>query len=131
MVSELLPAWTHAAQVFVAVGLAVACASFMWEALRRLQRERRVARELQHIGHGGVTTSQGTPRQSLLLATDDAEAGALELLTRYLPRREDLRRLLDRADVDWGVGTFLLLTLGLTALALGGAALGLRRRTAL
>lgn len=102
--------------LFLAVGLGVICLSLIWEGVRRYQQQREVGRRLEELSRVGAGAGADSERDPLFLSDGDGDdpawaAAALQLV----PRREDLRRLLEQADTDWGVGTFLLLTLGLGA----------------
>ncbi|MFW6198777.1 MAG: type II secretion system F family protein [Acidobacteriota bacterium] len=113
------PEWLTALGVFAAVALAVVCVSLVWEGLRRLRRQRTVARRLEDLARvtGDPGTESDVSGSGSLFRSDEGEEEPAWLLavTRFVPRREDLRRLLEQADSDWGVGTFLLATLGLGA----------------
>lgn len=117
---EVLPSsLATAAAVFLAVALAIVCLVLLWEGTRRLRQQRVVSRQLDELfqrGTGGQTEFALDP----LLHPDEAdELTWMASLTRYLPHRADLQRLLEQSGSSWSVGTFVLLTLGL------GAAVGL------
>ena len=119
MFESLSPELIGAARLFFAVALAVTCLALLWEGVRRMRRERGLTRQLDELSE--FTSSDTAQAANPLFHPEDADGGRLVgMLTRFLPRREDLRRLLERADVDWGAGTFVLLTVGLGA----GAGLG-------
>lgn len=109
--------------LFLAVALGVICLSLLWEGVRRYRQEREVGRRLQELSRlsAGLEDGSESDRDPLFRPDDDGEEPAwAAVVMRLVPRREDLRRLLEQADTDWGVATFLLLTLGLGA----GAGLG-------
>lgn len=111
-----------AVRLFLAIALGIACVSLLWESLRRIRRERLVSRQLEELDR-----QPGTPSHDRLFRLDDSEDEHqwLAWLTAHLPHRDDLRQLLARADSDWGIGTFLILTLGLGAAAgLGSSFVG-------
>lgn len=113
------PEWLAALGVFAAVALGVVSVSLLLEGLRRLRRQRTVARRLEDLGlvTGAPGGGSDVSSSSSLFRSDEEEGESAWLLavTRFVPHREDLRRLLEQADSDWGVGTFLLSTLGLAA----------------
>lgn len=116
MVELLSSPWATAAQVFLAVALGVICVSLLWEGIRHLRRERVVSRQLDKLSRMGDALDVGDSKRAPLFRMEvEEESRGLAALFRYLPRRQDLTRLLERADSSWGVGTFLLLTLGLGA----------------
>lgn len=109
--------------LFLAVSLGVVCLSLLWEGVRRYRKEREVGRRLEELSRGGVGggDDSGSELDPLFRPDDEGDEPAwAAALLRFVPRREDLRRLLEQADTDWGVGPFLLVTLGLGA----GAGLG-------
>lgn len=114
--------------LFLAVALGVVCLSLLWEGVRRYRKEREVGRrleELSRIGVGGGEGAESEKIDPLFRPDDDGDEPAwATAVARLVPRREDLRRLLEQADTDWGVATFLLLTLGLGAgIGLGASVL--------
>lgn len=118
--AELLETgWGAAVGVFVAVALGVVCLSLLWEGIRRLRQQREVARRLDDLSGLSPETGAdpGSRPDALLRADEEEQRGLLGSVVRYLPHREDLRRLLEQAGADWGVGSFLLLTLGFAAAA--------------
>ncbi len=122
MFESLSPQFLEATRIFLAIALGVACLSLVYEGLRRLRRERLVARQLEDL-HGLGATGAAESQSPLFRQDEETTSTALAALTRYLPRRADLKRLLERADVDWGIGTFVLLTLGTAAAAGVGSTL--------
>jgi len=107
--------WMAALGVFAAVALAVVCLSLLWEGVRRLRQEREVARRLAELSQPG--SGEGDEPPEHLLRGEEEEPTWVRTTLRFLPKREDLRTLLDQADSPWSVGTFLLLTLGLSVAA--------------
>jgi tight adherence protein B len=114
MVDMLQQSWAVAVVVFVAVALAVVCLSLVWEGIRALRRQRQVGRRLKELaGRSPDDERDRPPAAGMLSREEDGDPLWVRTLLTLLPRREDLRRLLDQADSDWSMGTFLLLTLGL------------------
>ncbi len=106
--------WVGAVLIFAAVAMSVVCLSLVWEAIRRMRQEHKVAHQLRElarrISEVGVESREGP-----LFRAEGKETGLPAVLVRFLPHGADLRRLLEQADVHWGVSTFLTLTLGLGA----------------
>ena len=119
MLDLLPPNWLPALLVFLTVGLAVVSMAFLLESGRELKRRRDFRRQLEGVAKG--PTAGGGGSGSLLREAGDREITWLEPLLRHLPQSSDLRLLLEQADVNWSVGSFLLISLGLGA-ALGAAA---------
>lgn len=113
---DIPSAWVPAVAAFFVVALGVICLSLVWEGLRRARKEREVGRRLAEISRLGMAADTQTGPGSLFRDESEDARGFAGLLV-YLPRREDLRRLLEQADSSWGAGTFVLLTLGLAAAA--------------
>lgn len=122
MFDMLQQSWAVAAAVFASVALAVVCFSLVWEGIRALRRQRQVGRRLEELAvRSPEDAPDPAPAARFLSQEGDGDPLWVRTLLTLLPRREDLRRLLEQADSDWSMGTFLLLTLGL-ALAGGMAA---------
>ncbi len=104
--------------VFLTVGLGVISIAFMIESGRELKRRRDFRRQLE-----GVTRSPSTEGgpESILREGSGNEITWLEPILRFIPQSSDLRLLLEQADVNWSVGTFLIICIGL-GFALGAAA---------
>jgi len=99
-----------AVMALVAAILAVVAVILLWESVRQLIRRQRARGQLERIAREGNVrdaTSSGILRHEKKRGLDWLEA----LLLR-LPRHGDLNHLLQQADVDWSVGSLLLLTLG-------------------
>lgn len=111
--------WMAAVFVFAAVALGVLALALFWEGVRSFQRQRAAARALKRIETGPVLDGVETRKESILRESQEAYAGFLGILFTRLPHRADLQQKLEQAGLRWGVGTFLLLSLGL------GAGLGL------
>ena len=58
---------------------------------------------------------------SVVAEIGDGELAWLEPVLKYIPQSSDVRLLLEQADVNWSVGSYLMISLGL-GLALGAAA---------
>lgn len=122
MFDMLQQSWAVAAAVFASVALAVVCFSLVWEGIRALRRQRQVGRRLEELAvRSPEDAPDPAPAARFLSQEGEGDPLWVRTLLTLLPRREDLRRLLEQADSDWSMGTFLLLTLGL-ALAGGMAA---------
>lgn len=116
MTEWLGPAWVDAIRLFLAFALGIVCLGLLWESIRRLRRDRTVAHQLESLSRAG-SIRERSDVAPLFRPEEDEARGPGAVLLRYLPRREDLKIMLERADIDWGVGTFLLLTLGLAVAA--------------
>lgn len=120
--SDLIPAnWLPALLVFLAVGFGVAAIAFLLESLREVRRRSSFRKQLRSVTterHGGVT--QGS---ELSLLREERRAGSvLDSLISALPQGRDLTVLLEQANLDWSVGTFLTACGGL-AIAMGATSL--------
>ena len=118
MFDILPPNWIPALLVFVTVGLGVLSIAFMIESGREVKRRRDFRRQLE-----GVTRSPSMEDGpgSILREGSRHELKWLEPILRFVPQSSDLRLLLEQADVNWSVGTFLMICIGL-GFALGSAA---------
>ncbi len=93
---------------FLIAVLAVGAVALLWEGLRGLLRGVRVRSQLDRLRRGQV--APGRPEG--LLREEREQLEWLEPILLRLPHRRDLENLMAQADVDWGVGTLLLLTAG-------------------
>jgi len=108
-VSTLLGSRIGSALVaFLIAVLAVGAVALLWEGLRGLLRGVRVRSQLDRLRRGQV--APGRPEG--LLREEREQLEWLEPILLRLPHRRDLENLMAQADVDWGVGTLLLLTAG-------------------
>ena len=114
-----------AVAVFAIVMLAVVAVALFWEGTQEFRQQRSVRKRLDDIAAGGTGTGRGRQAadsevQSLLRDTgQETTLRWLEPVLLRLPHRQDLAHRLEQADLDWTVGTFLLISGG------AGAALGL------
>jgi tight adherence protein B len=93
---------------FVATGLGVTAVVLLWESIRGLAHRLRVRSQLERL-----RSSQAKPGQTAgLLREERATLEWLEPILLRLPHRRDLENLLRQADVEWAVGTLLLLSAG-------------------
>jgi tight adherence protein B len=119
MFDLLPPNWLPALLVFLTVGLGVISVAFLIESGREVKRRRDFRRQLEGVSKG-PTAGAGEPG-SLLRDSGSGEPTWLEPVLRFIPQSSDLRLLLEQADVNWSVGSFLMICLGL-GFALGSAA---------
>lgn len=98
---------------FLAIGLAVVSVVLLWEAFRRLGRQRSISRELRKLATSG--RDRAGPRGALLRDVQDSGPLWLEPFLLRLPHRHDLRHFLAQADMKWSVATYILLTVGFAA----------------
>ncbi len=119
MFDFLPPNWLPALLVFLTVGLAVISIAFMIESGREVKRRRDFRRQLEGVTKG-PSPSDGGPG-SILRDDSARELAWLEPVLRFVPQASDMRLLLEQADVNWSVGSFLMICVGL-GVALGSAA---------
>jgi len=119
MLDLLPPNWLPALAVFMTVGLGVISIAFLAESGRELKRRRDFRRQLEGVSKGPTAGEGGSG--SIVREIGDGELAWLEPVLRYIPQVSDVRLLLEQADVNWSVGSYLLISLGL-GLALGAAA---------
>lgn len=119
MFDLLPPNWLPALLVFVTVGLGVISVAFLIESGRELKRRRDFRKQLEGVSKG--TATGGAAPGSVIRQAGEGELAWLEPVLRFVPQSSDLRLLLEQADVNWSVGSFLMICLGL-GLALGSAA---------
>lgn len=100
---------------FASVALAVVCLSLVWEALRGYRQEKEVSRRLRDLVTRGGEELRDSSASVLRSGEQDEGPAWLQRILRLMPHREDLLNLLEQAESNWSVGTFVLLTLGLTA----------------
>lgn len=103
---------------FGVVTLGVLSFVLIWEGARRLNHQRKVRSELRKLTGEGKA-KRDSARSPLLREVADAGPAWLEQAMLRIPHRHDMSHFLTQAEVDWSVGTFTMLTVGL------GAALGL------
>ena len=119
MFDILPPNWLPALLVFLTVGLGVISVAFMIESGREVKRRRDFRRQLEGVTKG--PTVEGAGPNSILRDSSGRELTWLEPILRIVPQTSDLRLLLEQADVNWSVGSFLMICIGL-GIALGSAA---------
>jgi len=101
--------------LFGLVVLVVVTLAAAWEASRRWQRQRAVSQKLEELQRGRVAAAEAATDFELLRREEGESSVILERMVLFLPRRQDIRLLLEQADVSWTAGTFMVLTLGLGA----------------
>jgi len=107
--------WFPALMVFMAVVFGTLTLALGWEAIQDWWRRRKAGQQLRKIISG---TDAGS---DLELVRDRIQARArVPGILRLFPGGMEIRELLRQARLDWSVGAFLLLTLGLAA-GLGAA----------
>ena len=119
MFDLLPPNWLPALLVFLTVGLGVISIAFMIESGREVKRRRDFRKQLEGVSKGSA--SGGAGPGSVIRDAGSRELTWLEPILRFVPQSSDLRLLLEQADVNWSVGSFLMICLGL-GFALGSAA---------
>ena len=119
MFDLLPPNWLPALLVFLTVGLGVISVAFLIESGREVKRRRDFRKQLEGVSKG-ATAGDGGPG-SVLRDSGSGELTWLEPILRFIPQSSDLRLLLEQADVNWSVGSFLMICVGL-GFALGSAA---------
>ncbi len=129
--------WILAGTVFVATIFAVGAVVLLWEGVRLYRRQRSAQQALKRIHGDGAPESGGKPRKgdNLLRGEEGKPEGFVAIALNRLPHRVDIQQKLDQGGLTWGVGTFVLLSLGfslafglsgslITGSALLGAAFG-------
>jgi len=110
--------WILAAMVFGATILAVGAVVLLWEGIRMYRRQRSAQHALKRI-HGDVPAGgKKDVRDSLLREGEKPPEGIFDIAISRLPHRTDIQQKLEQAGMTWGVGTFVMLSLGF-ALAFG------------
>jgi tight adherence protein B len=112
MLDFLPPNWLPALVVFLAVGMGVVSLAFLGESLREVRRRRDFRRQLESVtgkeGPGASAVQTSVLRES-------ESSSALDSLLNSLPQVQDLKVLLEQADLNWTPGTFLTISAGLAA----------------
>lgn len=108
------PDWLVALMVFLAVALGVLSLVLLIEGIRGWRRRRAVRQGLRRLRDRGREDGKAD-RESLLREPERQEPEWIRTLQAVVPRGRDLDHLLRQADSDLGVGSFVLLTLGLAA----------------
>ncbi len=115
MLDFLPPNWLPALVVFLAVGMAVVSLAFLTESLREVRRRRDFRRQLEAVA-GKDEVSDELLSTSVL--RDRATDSRLDSVLTALPQVQDLKVLLEQADLNWTPGTFITISVGLaTALS--------------
>lgn len=120
--TDFLPAnWLPAVLVFLTVGFGVAAVAFLIESLREVRRRSGFRKQLR-----AVTTERkpgGDFRSEISLLREERRASSvLDSMLSVLPQGRDLNVLLEQANLNWSVGTFLTACFGL-AIAFGATSL--------
>jgi tight adherence protein B len=108
----LPPNWLPALVVFLAVGMAVVSLAFLTESLREVRRRRDFRRQLEAVA-GKDEVSDAVLSTSLL--RDRSADSRLDSVLTTLPQVQDLKVLLEQADLNWTPGTFITISVGLAA----------------
>ncbi len=112
MLDFLPPNWLPALVVFLAVGMAVVSLAFLTESLREVRRRRDFRRQLEAVaGNDGVSDEL----LSTSVLRDRAADSRLDSVLTTLPQVQDLKVLLEQADLNWTPGTFITISVGLAA----------------
>jgi tight adherence protein B len=119
MLDFIPPNWLPALVVFLAVGMAVVSLAFLTESLREVRRRRDFRRQLEAVA-GKDEVSDELLTTSVL--RDRAADSRLDSVLTTLPQVQDLKVLLEQADLNWTPGTFITISVGLAA-ALSASAL--------
>lgn len=96
---------------FAAVALGVLSLVFAWEWWVDRRRRKEIADRLGGLG-GEDSAKAGDPFADLFRDQELTDVKWLRPLVARLPHIRDLQLLIDQADVDWRVGSFVLYTLG-------------------
>lgn len=109
--------WFPAVMVFVAVLFATLTLALAWEGLQDWWRRRQAARKLRSMLRG----PQAGASVELIRDTEDPSGSRVAAALRRLPGATEIRDLMRQSRLDWSVGAYLLVTVGLAA-GFGGAA---------
>lgn len=102
---------TVAVMVFTAVGCGVLLLALLWEWFSERRRSRDITSRLEGMAKGERTLG-GDPFGDLFVEGAAKDVRWLQPVVSRLPHTRDLQHLLDQADMNWQVGTFLLITTG-------------------
>jgi tight adherence protein B len=120
MFDFLPPNFVAAVLVFLAVGLGVVSVAFLLETGREVKRRRDFRRQLEGVTRGSGPSEVGAG-SSIIRSDERRQLPILDPLLNALPQSSDIRLLLEQGNIEWSVGSFLTLSLGM-GLALGAAA---------
>lgn len=125
MGAEFLSSIPPGAVALAAVVLTVVSLALLYEAVQRIRRQQAVSRELEKVAEERKNLGRRPDDEAgtLLREQQETRFPLMEKLGRFLPQRADLQHLMQQADVDWSVGTLLVMVLGLAAVAGLGATL--------
>lgn len=116
---------TLAVMVFTGVACAVMLLALGWEWFSERRRSKEITDRLQGMAKGERVPGDD-PFGELFREGAARDVAWLQPVVARLPHGRDLQHLLDQADMNWRVGTFLLITIGV-ATAFGFVALILLR----
>lgn len=102
---------TVAIMVFAGVGCGVLLLALLWEWISERRRSRDITSRLEGVAKGERTPG-GDPFGDLFREGAAKDVKWLQPVVARLPHTRDLQHLLDQADMNWRVGTFLLITTG-------------------
>ncbi|HET9481598.1 MAG TPA: type II secretion system F family protein [Candidatus Polarisedimenticolia bacterium] len=111
-----------AVMVFAGVACAVMLLGLLWEWFSERRRMKQITERLGDMGKGGARVPGGDPFGDLFREGAEKESSWLLPVVSRLPHGRDLQHLLDQADINWRVGTYLLVSIGV-ATAFGFVAL--------
>lgn len=110
-----------AVMVFAGVACAVLLLGLVWEWFSERRRMKDITKRLGDM-EKGAASAPGDPFGELFREGSGKEAAWLLPVVSRLPHTRDLQHLLDQADMNWRVGTYLLVSIGV-ATAFGFVAL--------
>ena len=102
---------TVAIMVFAGVGCGVLLLALLWEWFSERRRSRDITSRLEGMAKGERTLG-GDPFGDLFVDAAAKDVKWMQPVVARLPHTRDLQHLLDQADMNWQVGTFLLITIG-------------------
>ncbi|MGH7558584.1 MAG: type II secretion system F family protein [Gemmatimonadota bacterium] len=102
---------TVAVIVFTAVACVVMLLALGWEWFSERRRTKEITDRLEGMAKGERTPG-GDPFGDLFRDGSVKDVAWLQPVVSRLPHTRDLQHLLDQADMNWRVGTFLLITTG-------------------
>jgi tight adherence protein B len=109
----LSPRFLTALAAFGAVTLAVLALALFWEGMRGAMRRRSVDQALKKLSGTG-TGVKGSSMPGLLKEDRSGMPSWLSPVAERVPSLSDLGLFLEQARSEWSVGTFVLLTAGLS-----------------
>lgn len=115
--TDLIPSeWLPALLVFATATLTVFAAVFLLEAWSEIRKKQSFKRQLREMTDRPVGGTVDETSSAILRKAAGKDSAFIESALSLFPQRHDVGILLEQADLNWTVGTYLMISLGAGAI---------------